>query len=381
MYAFTYLLNNISCIIIMLLILKVHIKSLDKSITARIFTFLIVSVILYFAFDLFCGLLENDVWYESQLISTIFNLGFFITSYFVGYFAFMYSECETNNTWMFNSKKLYLSFIPTLALIVITFLTLEFRYFFYIDINGNYIKGPYYFLVLVFAYGYILLIGIKNFILYFNKKYYLKKEILLSLSSFVIFPLIFGIIQAFHTGISIICLGTTIAMVQVFISMQNKRITIDSLTKLNNRDKLMQYLDGKMNNIINNEIYFIMIDIDNLKHINDTYGHVEGDKAIKAIANVLKESCGKYTCMLARYAGDEFSIVFEGSLDSIEKLKNDIYNNLKTYCELSPGKYNLEVSLGYSRYDRFKMKSIVDLIASADDELYKEKARKKQNKR
>lgn len=380
MYAFTYYLNNTACIIIMLLILRLHLKSLDKTITARVFTFLIVSVILYFIFDLCCGLLENDVWHKSQMISAILNLGFFFSSYLIGYFAFMYSECEINNTWMFNNKKLYLSFIPTLILIVLTFLTLKFRFFFYIDINGEYIKGPHYFLVLLFVYGYLLLIGIKNFILYFNKKYYLKKEILLSLSSFVIFPLIFGIIQAFHTGISIICLGTTISLVQVFISMQNKRITIDSLTKLNNRDKLMQHLDSKINNVINNDIYFVMIDIDNLKHINDTFGHVEGDRAIKTIADILKQSCGHYTCMLARYAGDEFSIVFEGSLERVEKLKNDIYTNLKVYQELTNGKYNLEVSLGYSRYDRFKMKNIVELIASADDELYKEKARKKKHK-
>lgn len=380
MYAFTYYLNNTACIIIMLLILRLHLKSLDKTITARVFTFLIVSVILYFIFDLCCGLFENDVWHKGQMLSTIFNLGFFFSSYLIGYFAFMYSECEINNTWMFNNKKLYLSFIPTLILIVLTFLTLKFRFFFYIDINGEYIKGPYYFLVLLFVYGYLLLIGIKNFILYFNKKYYLKKEILLSLSSFVIFPLIFGIIQAFHTGISIICLGTTISLVQVFISMQNKRITIDSLTKLNNRDKLMQHLDSKINNVINNDIYFVMIDIDNLKHINDTFGHVEGDRAIKTIADILKQSCGHYTCMLARYAGDEFSIVFEGSLESVEKLKNDIYTNLKVYQELTNGKYNLEVSLGYSRYDRFKMKNIVELIASADDELYKDKARKKKHK-
>ena len=380
MYAFTYYLNNTACIIIMLLILRLHLKSLDKTITARVFTFLIVSVILYFIFDLCCGLLENDVWHKGQMLSTIFNLGFFFSSYLIGYFAFMYSECEINNTWMFNNKKLYLSFIPTLILIVLTFLTLKFRFFFYIDINGEYIKGPHYFLVLLFVYGYLLLIGIKNFILYFNKKYYLKKEILLSLSSFVIFPLIFGIIQAFHTGISIICLGTTISLVQVFISMQNKRITIDSLTKLNNRDKLMQHLDSKISNVINNDIYFVMIDIDNLKHINDTFGHVEGDRAIKTIADILKQSCGHYTCMLARYAGDEFSIVFEGSLESVEKLKNDIYTNLKVYQELTNGKYNLEVSLGYSRYDRFKMKNIVELIASADDELYKDKARKKKHK-
>ena len=96
MYAFTYLEVNISCILITLIILNLHLKNLDKSLSARIFSALLFSIIIYFIFDLACGLMENDVLYESQLISTLLNIGFFFSSYLVAYFSFVYSECDSD---------------------------------------------------------------------------------------------------------------------------------------------------------------------------------------------------------------------------------------------------------------------------------------------
>lgn len=145
----------------------------------------------------------------------------------------------------------------------------------------------------------------------------------------------------------------------------------------------MQYLDNKGNNYFKNlssEIYFIMIDIDRFKAVNDTFGHVEGDEAIKALANILKLSCNKYSCMLARYGGDEFSIVYEGDITDMKALVANIEYNLKEYNAKANKPYDLQISLGYAKYDE-SMGSIPELISKADDELYKEKRRKNKNRR
>lgn len=383
MYAFTYLEVNISCILIILIILNLHLKNLDKSLSARIFSALLFSIIIYFIFDLACGLMENDVLHESQLISTLLNIGFFFSSYLVAYFSFVYSECEIGSKWMFKKDKLAISFVPVLVMFILTILTLKYRFFFYIDDAGNYIKGPLYFLMLLMAYSFLIAICTKCLSLYFNKKYFLKRDILLTMSSFVVFPLLAGLIQAFHTGVSIVCLGGTIAIVQVFTKMQNKRITIDTLTQINNRTKLMQYLDNKVSNyhkFSTADIYFVMIDIDRFKAVNDTYGHIEGDEAIIALANILKLSCNKYSCMLARYGGDEFSIVYEGDITNMKALVANIEYNLKEYNAKANKPYDLQISLGYAKYDE-SMGSIPELISKADDELYKEKRRKNKNRR
>ncbi|MCI5774455.1 MAG: GGDEF domain-containing protein [Erysipelotrichaceae bacterium] len=363
------------------IILNIHLKNLDKRLSARVFTALLVSMMTYALFDIGCGLIDNDVFLASRFVSSFFNVGFFISSYMVAYLSFFYSECEIGHQWVDDHKKRVISFIPVMIMILLTFLTLKYKFFFYIDEQSNYIKGPLYVVMLLLAYSYIMAIGIINIWLYPMKKYYAKRDVLLTLSSFVIFPLVAGVIQAFYQGISIICFGGTIAMVQVFTKMQESRITLDALTQINNRTKLMQYLELKVNahmkNSSNNNLYFIMIDIDKFKNINDTYGHLEGDKAIIALANILKLSCNRSPNMLARYGGDEFSIVCEGDDKSLKTLISKINHNLTAYNQTANKPYKIEVSLGCAMFDE-NMSSIPDLIAKADSKLYQEKYKKKQ---
>lgn len=93
------------------------------------------------------------------------------------------------------------------------------------------------------------------------------------------------------------------------MKIQETRITIDMLTQINNRTKMMQYLEGKMNSNSKYPLCCIMLDVNHFKEINDTYGHLEGDYALMSIAKVLKASCSCFPCLLARFGGDEFFVV------------------------------------------------------------------------
>ena len=59
----------------------------------------------------------------------------------------------------------------------------------------------------------------------------------------------------------------------------------------------------------NEKLYFLFIDVDSFKQINDTYGHNEGDRALKIIAEVLSSLSEKTGGFCARYAGDEFAFI------------------------------------------------------------------------
>lgn len=117
---------------------------------------------------------------------------------------------------------------------------------------------------------------------------------------------------------------------------------------------------------------FIMLDIDNLKYVNDTYGHDFGDDYITATANVLKNfqfSGG----VVARMSGDEFNVFLYGfdSRDEIRKVIRDVRERLeKSFCILNDGThYKLRASGGVSWYPDDSM-SYEMLIRFADFAMY-----------
>lgn len=89
-----------------------------------------------------------------------------------------------------------------------------------------------------------------------------------------------------------------------------KEIYRDSLTGLYNRGFLNENLPRELDRAVRNDdsIAFLMIDIDNFKHINDTFGHQEGDRILAFLAMVIHKSIRKMD-LACRYGGEEFSLI------------------------------------------------------------------------
>lgn len=75
-------------------------------------------------------------------------------------------------------------------------------------------------------------------------------------------------------------------------------------------------------------MYLLVLDVNRFKKINDEHGHAQGDLALKAIANCLKESCIEKSDFIARYGGDEFVIVYKGN--DVEGLCQRIHTYIYT---------------------------------------------------
>ena len=115
----------------------------------------------------------------------------------------------------------------------------------------------------------------------------------------------------------------------------------------------------------------IVVDVNGLKEINDSYGHFCGDDAIKTVAKALRDTIG-LKADIYRIGGDEFVCISESNvLPYISQFKDTIYfiNNEKLY--------NLSVSIGYSKYHEKYTKSIDDIICRADKKMYMAKKDKK----
>ena len=116
---------------------------------------------------------------------------------------------------------------------------------------------------------------------------------------------------------------------------------------------------------------FFLADMDHLKVINDTFGHFEGDYAIRQVADILKSSFRRQSDIVGRIGGDEFVMA---ALDSQDRestfLIQSVKENLKKYNEHSNRDYKLSLSIGSAYWDPSQPSSIENLMIQADMALY-----------
>ena len=149
---------------------------------------------------------------------------------------------------------------------------------------------------------------------------------------------------------------------------------LDFLTRLYNRRTLFRFLEhliamAKRNN---ENLSFVILDLDKFKNVNDTYGHQTGDEVLKNTANLIKSSVRKAD-IVGRFGGEEFCIVMphtdlKNACVVSEKIRETIQNN---GIEVGGKKINITVSLGVSELN--SEDDINTLIKKADTALYKAK--------
>ena len=150
----------------------------------------------------------------------------------------------------------------------------------------------------------------------------------------------------------------------------------EPLTGLYNRKFLHNYIEKAWisRNKKNFSFALIFIDLDNFKPINDNFGHEEGDKVLKKIANILKESF-REDDFIIRFGGDEFVILIDLQNSHIGNIKK-IINSLRKRVEDRLNKYNLSFSYGIAIYPR-DGKNLSTLLEKADIKMYEEKKKRK----
>lgn len=116
-------------------------------------------------------------------------------------------------------------------------------------------------------------------------------------------------------------------------------------------------------------------DLDNLKGINDSYGHREGDLALIRTADALEETF-RESDLLARLGGDEFAVLaWEASLPDVKTILGRLSKNL-VKANADELQYKLSLSVGVARYDPNFPVPLGELMASADAAMYKQKRRR-----
>ena len=188
----------------------------------------------------------------------------------------------------------------------------------------------------------------------------------------------------FHSWLSLI--GNTLenlrirAKNQALLEKLNMLYHEDFLTKLYNRRGFEQFSDeefaeSKKHNI---KTMTLSIDMDNLKYINDVYGHSHGDLALQTIADAMRQACsGCEIC--ARIGGDEFAVFgYDYSEEKAKQYTENFLQYLKDFNAQSNLPYCVNASFGYTISDPSLSISRENYMKISDDLLYQNKRKRKE---
>ena len=167
--------------------------------------------------------------------------------------------------------------------------------------------------------------------------------------------------------------GASIGNIKLFEKIQ-RQATTDGLTGLVNHKTFYEILEKELwrSRRYGGQISLIMVDIDNLKKINDAYGHRVGDKAIKEISKRIKE-CIRQIDTAARYGGDEFAVILLNTslIDASVVAKRMVDAVSNTPTAWNKEKIELSISVGLGQYDA--QASPEDITSRSDEALYEAK--------
>ena len=154
---------------------------------------------------------------------------------------------------------------------------------------------------------------------------------------------------------------------------------VDELTKVYNRRGFLTLAEQqvKVAHRTKKEMSLFYADLDDLKKINDSFGHQEGDAALVEAAELLRDAF-RDSDIIARIGGDEFVVL---AIDVAEGKAAALARRLRERVQArnaQPGKdYEVTFSLGIARYDPDKPCSLQDLLILADGKMYQDKTSKK----
>ncbi len=159
-------------------------------------------------------------------------------------------------------------------------------------------------------------------------------------------------------------------------NLQNLSLT-DDLTGLHNRRGFLALAEQHLRMIQRKgAALLIYLDLDDLKLINDSYGHLEGNRALIVTANVLR-ACFRQSDILARMGGDEFCVLMtDAGQDSTLQVRKRLQERLDFINALSSWRFRLSLSVGIADVPAVHQPSLDQLLRVADAQMYEEKRRK-----
>ncbi len=207
-----------------------------------------------------------------------------------------------------------------------------------------------------------------------------KKDVLFSLaiSVLVIGSQLYSMTRSSNLYLVVVTLG----IVVYYINFHEERVFTDALTGLNNRNRFRKYFLSLMSASVaqKSNTYLTYIDIDDFKQINDNYGHLMGDLALRTVAESMRDIGDRTHAFLARIGGDEFVMIsHHPTVDSHYHMVERLTEILNEKARATLSNIQVSFSVGFTNLNVPKANA-ADIIKLADRNMYRNKTFKKQQR-
>ncbi len=233
---------------------------------------------------------------------------------------------------------------------------------FTVDEYGYYTIVNYYWVYVVVVVSSVLFLLWKAY--KFSKWYQNYNDKLLI--AIFLFMTIGVMLQVIDNSIKIGCITVNVASVFIYIYCNHIVTSIDKLTTLLNQYSYHSYLKE-----IEHPAIVILFDVDDFKKVNDTYGHVAGDRVLEKIGKAIKK-CYASNGLCFRIGGDEFCCIITKNIETVNL--NDLNSRFISMLEQMREKDEKvpHVSIG-TEWHKDAFENITDVIERADNNMYDSK--------
>ena len=271
-------------------------------------------------------------------------------------------------------KKARLIMIPGTVFFLLNFISIWTGWIFTITDKNVYMRGPW-FPALAVASIIMLLISLVHLLYELSRPGLSpeRKKSIFKLLNFYIVPLIGTIFSMAVAGMPGTWTCAAVSVILIYMNDQDDAILRDSLTGLNNRKTVESTFASYKRQVTDTKkLYLFIMDLDNFKGINDTFGHPVGDRALVDAAHLIVASDSGPNSLVARYGGDEFIVLgfFKDEADAI-RYKKMLKQEFADWNKTHNTPYDLSLSIGFSCYEQDQ--TLEEMLSEADKNLYEDK--------
>ncbi|MFB0920930.1 MAG: diguanylate cyclase [Oscillospiraceae bacterium] len=363
------ILNGFSVLLLVILFVYSLQSSAERSLRQRLYFRILLCTIVLLILDFFSRF-DGHLGTFYPLVNQVCNFLLFLLNPVLPSIWFAYAHVQIYHDEQ-RVKKLFLPLLTLNALNAVIVVVSQFNgWYYYIDADNIYHRGPLFILSMAF----IAILLLAAFLMCVRNRGSIHRKQLFSLLFFPVPPIIGTILQVCIYGLAFALNAMTLSLLIVLLHMKDDAIHTDYMTGIGNRKKAESLLKESIRKSSKRRTFsLVMLDIDKFKEINDTYGHEMGDNALRAFASLLKK-CVRSKDYVARFGGDEFCLILEiydiTSLEIVIRRMNHYVDLLNASDEFP---FKLSLTAGYAVYDYSSGLSMEDFVKQVDMLMYENK--------